>query len=218
MPEDPNIQKNVRTTRIYVVVGAYTLFTICWIFIGLFTTGCVYGDGNGGIYPLMIVSALAGVFWGFHAKSKASRVPLIILFIIATSFWTLAPDGWWAVPPPKRDDGVMVLNPYMQGGAWVFDDAAVGLRQEPFVEGAPEVIDEIAQGIPDAYKGFRLLFSVNPFPGHTHSLTWQKGDRTGNWYVCDQTQQEAWLCPALFKYFNKAPKKLYAKAEKLSGS
>jgi hypothetical protein len=29
----------------------------------------------------------------------------------------------------------------------------------------------------------------------------------------DSTAQEGWLCPALFKYFEKAPEKIYCKAE-----
>jgi hypothetical protein len=35
----------------------------------------------------------------------------------------------------------------------------------------------------------------------------------GNWYFCEQLGFEGWLCPALFKYFDKAPPELYGKAE-----
>jgi hypothetical protein len=40
----------------------------------------------------------------------------------------------------------------------VFDDPAVGLKAEPFVSGIPEMIDALVQDIPQADRGFRLLF------------------------------------------------------------
>src|SRR5687768_9243597 len=61
-------------------------------------------------------------------------------------------------------NSIMVLMPYRVAGTWVFDDPSVGLRQEPFVAGIPEMIDEMVKDIPDAAQGFRLLFSGQPFP------------------------------------------------------
>jgi hypothetical protein len=119
---------------------------------------------------------------------------------------------------PPVSNSIMVLKPYKYADIWVFDDESVGLKREAFVAGAPDVIEDMVKEIPGADNGFRMLFSATPFPGYTHSLTWQKGDKTGNWYLCDQTKKEAWLCPGLFKYFKEAPKTLYAKAEKLGKS
>jgi len=90
----------------------------------------------------------------------------------------------------------------------------VGLKREPFVAGIPEMIDEMVRNIPDAEQGFRLLFSTQAFPGYTHKLTWRRGDKTGNWYYCEQLGKEGWLCPGLFKYYKQPPKELYAKAER----
>ena len=45
----------------------------------------------------------------------------------------------------------------------MFDDDAVDLVQEPFVSGVPEMIDELVADIPDARRGFRLLFLAAPF-------------------------------------------------------
>ncbi|MFM7148891.1 MAG: DUF6717 family protein [Gemmataceae bacterium] len=115
---------------------------------------------------------------------------------------------------------ILVIAPYWQESVstWVFDDPAVGLVREPFVSGIPEMIDDLVADIPDARKGFRLLFSVGPFPGFQRKLTWLREDMGGNWYQLDEPEQrEGWLCPALFRYFDKAPKELYAKAEKLKG-
>ena len=32
----------------------------------------------------------------------------------------------------------------------------------------------------------------------------------GNWYYSADLDAEGWLCPALFKYFDEAPEKIYA--------
>jgi hypothetical protein len=68
---------------------------------------------------------------------------------------------------------IMVIAPYWleEAGTWVFDDPAAGLHQEPFVNGVPEMIDQLVQDIPNACGGFRLLFSASPFPGHQKQLT-----------------------------------------------
>ena len=113
----------------------------------------------------------------------------------------------------RPSNSLMVIMPYEHAGTWVFDDAAVGLRQEPFVAGIPEMIDEMVKDIPDAQDGFRLLFSAQPFPGYSQKLVWRRGDRTGNWYYCEQYDKEGWLCPGLFKYYRDAPGELYVKAE-----
>jgi hypothetical protein len=114
----------------------------------------------------------------------------------------------------QPSNSIMVIMPYQHAGTWVFDDPAVGLRKEPFVAGIPEMINELAKDIPDADKGFRMLFSAQPFPGHSLKLIWKAGDRSGNWYYSEQLQKEGWLCPGLFKYYRQAPKELYVKAEK----
>jgi hypothetical protein len=112
-------------------------------------------------------------------------------------------------------NSIMVIQPYWHSGTWVFDDDAVGLVREPFVAGVPEMIDVLVRDIPDARKGFRLLFSGGPFPGCQKKFTHVRGDIGGNWYRCDDPAMEGWLCPALFKYFEKAPEVIYAKAEAL---
>lgn len=111
-------------------------------------------------------------------------------------------------------NSLMVISPYRHAGTWVFDDPSVGLRQEPFVAGIPEMIDEMVKGIPNADQGFRLIFSTQPFPGYTQKLVWRRGDRAGNWYYSEQYRKEGWLCPGLFKYYRDAPNEIYAKAEK----
>jgi hypothetical protein len=110
-------------------------------------------------------------------------------------------------------NAINFIVPYRYEGMWVFDDARVGLDKEPFVSGADDMIDLLVADIPNADKGFRLLFSATPFPGHTVKLEWRREEYGGNWYFSPAFEMEGWLCPALFKYFDKAPKEIYVKAE-----
>jgi len=106
-----------------------------------------------------------------------------------------------------------VIIPYKYEGMWVFDDPAVGLHREPFVAGIDTMIDRLVASIPNANKGFKLIFSATAFPGHTVKLEWRREEAGGNWYYSPQFGIEGWLCPALFKYFEKAPTQLYARAD-----
>jgi hypothetical protein len=110
---------------------------------------------------------------------------------------------------------ISIIAPYWVDnlGAWVFDDPIVGLVQEPFVSGIPEMIDFLVKDIPNARSGFRLLFSAAPFPGFQRKLVWRREEMGGNVYGTDDPPMEGWLCPALFRYFDKAPPELYVKAE-----
>lgn len=110
---------------------------------------------------------------------------------------------------------IQVITPYLHSGTWVFDDPAAGLVQEPFVSGIPEMIDDLVRDIPNAQRGFRLLFSAGPFPGFQRKLAWVREEMGGNWYRADQPRSEGWLCPALFRYFESAPEELFVKAEAL---
>jgi len=114
-------------------------------------------------------------------------------------------------------NAILVIVPYKYEGMWVFDDLAVGLTREPFVAGIDTMIDRVVASIPDAGKGFRLLFSAAPFPGYTIKLEWRREDYGGNWYYSPQLDMEGWLCPALFRYFTEAPPELYATAEPKPG-
>jgi hypothetical protein len=147
--------------------------------------------------------------------SKRFRLSFILAVVLCVAMATMAIVVLKRPPRPSaRANALMVIMPYRHAGTWVFDDASVGLKQEPFVAGIPEMIDAMVVDIPDAEKGFRLLFSAQPFPGYTHKLEWRRGDSNGNWYYCEQYGREGWLCPGLFKYYDEAPKEIYVKAEK----
>jgi hypothetical protein len=110
-------------------------------------------------------------------------------------------------------NAINVIAPYKQHGMWVFDDPGVGLVQEPFVAGADTFIDRVVRDIPDAAKGFTLVFSGTPFPGHQYRLDWRRAEGGGNWYYTAALDMEGWLCPALLRYFSEAPKHLYVQTK-----
>ena len=107
-------------------------------------------------------------------------------------------------------NSIIAIHPYKYEGLWVFDDEKVGLVQEPFVSGADTIIETMVQTIPSAEDGFTLIFSAIPFPGHQAKFDWVREDSGGNWYYIEELDSEGWLCPALFKYFETAPKNIYA--------
>jgi hypothetical protein len=114
-------------------------------------------------------------------------------------------------------NAINVIAPYKHLGMWVFDDPRVGLNQEPFVSGADAMIDRVVADVPNADSGFTLVFSSTPFPGHRYRLDWIRADEDGgNWYRSADLDMEGSLCPALFRYFDEAPKHLYAQVKPLA--
>lgn len=108
-----------------------------------------------------------------------------------------------------------VIFPYKYEGMWVFDDADAGLDKEPFVEGADAIIEQAveAKGIANPEAGFKLLFSAGEFPRYDVKFTWLRAADRGNYYSAEGFDVEGWLCPALFKYFEEAPKEIFARFE-----
>lgn len=108
---------------------------------------------------------------------------------------------------------INVIAPYRYHGTWVFDDPRVGLVQEPFISGADTLIDRAVSDIPGADRGFLLIFSGQPFPGYEIHLVWRRPEMDGNWYYSESLDHEAWLCPALLKYFGEVPRALYVQCK-----
>ena len=115
-------------------------------------------------------------------------------------------------------NAIMAICPYRHNGMWVFDDERVGLVQEPFVCGIPEIIDLFVGKVANSESGFRLLFSGGPFPGYQLELERVRAEYEGNWYRWAEGGMEGWLCPALFRYFDDAPDRIYCRAEPMQRS
>jgi hypothetical protein len=112
-------------------------------------------------------------------------------------------------------NAIHVIQPYRHASTWVFDDPRVGLHQEPFVSGIPQMIDTLVANVPNAEQGFRLLFASEPFPGYQVELIKVREEYRGAWYRWADRNAEGWLCPALLLYFAEAPFRLYARVEAL---
>jgi hypothetical protein len=110
-------------------------------------------------------------------------------------------------------NSILFIHPYKRDGVWAFDDPAVGLMQEPFVAGADTAIDRMVEGIANAEAGVALYFSAAPFPGAKHEFRRIREESGGHWYYSEEFKQEGWLCPALFKYFEQAPERLYVQVK-----
>lgn len=108
-------------------------------------------------------------------------------------------------------NSIMILRPYKYNGQWVFDDPLTGLKREAFVGGTDTILDVVTAGIPNADKGFNLIFSGSPFPGFQYKLDWVREEFSGNTYHSPDLSLDGWLCPSLFKYFDEAPAHIYAK-------
>ncbi|HEX9199538.1 MAG TPA: DUF6717 family protein [Acidobacteriaceae bacterium] len=108
---------------------------------------------------------------------------------------------------------INVIAPYKYLGMWVFDDPKVGLVQEPFVGGADTMIDTITREISNAERGFAMLFSAAPFPGHQYRLEWREPSGSGNVYYSPDLDVSGWLCPALLRYFESPPQKLFVQVK-----
>lgn len=110
----------------------------------------------------------------------------------------------------------MTIYPYWTKGTWCFDDPQTGLKAEAFVFGADQLLTDLvrAQDIPRARQGFRLTFDQTPFAGLQDFLLWVREE--GGWNVYTDGHREAWLCPALLKYFETAPHVVYVRVDALS--
>jgi hypothetical protein len=104
---------------------------------------------------------------------------------------------------------INVIAPYKHHGMWVFDDSRVGLSREPFVAGADTIIERMTAHLPEAAKGFTMVFSAEPFPGYQHRFELKGAEGSGSVYQSRNLGMEGWLCPALLRYFDSAPRDLY---------
>jgi hypothetical protein len=97
-------------------------------------------------------------------------------------------------------NALLVIEPYRAGHQWRFDEPLLHLKAEPFVRGIPEMIDKMSANI----------------PGYEYRLDRLREEDGGNWYFSDAYQVQGWLCPALFKFFPRAPSHIYVRAEEAS--
>lgn len=103
---------------------------------------------------------------------------------------------------------IYYIEPFKKGDLWVFNDETTGLVEEPFISGIPEIINYY---VGKKVSKIGLLFSKAMFPEYTTKLQKKKSEFGGAWYTDYNNGLEGWLCPALFRYFEKAPNRLFVK-------
>jgi Family of unknown function (DUF6717) len=113
---------------------------------------------------------------------------------------------------------IQAITPRRKNGIWQFDDPERDLKGEALIAGVPEIIEWLcnAQSISKPERGFNLIFSAGPFPGWQLKANRSSADSGGYWYDVSLgagIRRQGWLCPALFKYFDQAPKSIYFRAE-----
>jgi hypothetical protein len=111
------------------------------------------------------------------------------------------------------NNSIFVIKPYKWEGLWDFDDPAVGLVREPFVGGADTIIDVATGHLPNADRGVLAVFSASAFPSAQIVLEWACEEGSGNVYHWAEKGMEGWLCPALLKYFERAPETLHVQVK-----
>ncbi len=101
------------------------------------------------------------------------------------------------------------IKPYWYNGAWVFDDVQRGLRAKPFIARAPEIVDQVLRraGL-QPRQPFTVTFGDVELPaeGYQFVLEWVREDSAGHWYRWAGMDG---LCPALVRYFDAPPKRIY---------
>lgn len=203
--------------------GLLGLFVFVWI--PFWMTGSLVGCVIGfllGLHAWLNIGVVLGgswmaiLSWALILRKLHDKVagisPYAPLLILAAIILIAVLERVISAKKQERthdEYAIMAIHPYRYDGMWVFDDEAVGLRQEPFISGADTVIDYLVMDIPDAEHGFHLLFSAAPFPGYQTVFDLQREECGGNWYYSQELNREGWLCPALYKYFETAPAKIY---------
>jgi Family of unknown function (DUF6717) len=105
-------------------------------------------------------------------------------------------------------NAINVISPYRWNDLWVFDDPEKGLNKEPLIAGIDTMLDYVSREANG--QAFNIVFSATEFPDHQVCLNWVRAGDGGNWYEENGTLNiEGWLCPALLKYFEQAPKQIY---------
>lgn len=216
------------TAMEWYLAGASVVALVIWI------RGCRRRSLADCALALVLELVVCGVYFFAFSMTKTSYLAAIFL---APFLLTLLPFRGLITQPVGRilvgvvivliagaaaieyrlvsmGNALLVIEPYRSGKTgWRFDEPRLHLKGEPFILGIPEMIDKMVEGIPGSDKSVRLIFSQREFPGWQFRLDHRRAQDAGNWYYNEKCQMEGWLCPALFKFFPRAPQHIYAKAE-----
>jgi hypothetical protein len=95
-------ERRVSGVRVVLIVaGALTAGSLTWILWGLFTPGDYFAGGNPAVWGTLVVSALGGASAAGRIRSRWASALLLLSAALLSTFWIVAPDGWWASSPPR---------------------------------------------------------------------------------------------------------------------
>lgn len=107
-------------------------------------------------------------------------------------------------------NAINIIHPYKYGTAWVFDDKTKELDKEAFVAGADTLLDILTGNS----EKCTVTFSQHKFPGASNMVKHIGPELDGDIYYSEELKHTLWLCPALLKYFEKAPKEIWFQLKK----
>lgn len=91
--------------RVYFRVAAAALAgffvgTACWIGLALSSAGDFFATGHPLPLLVIVVGATGGAIGGYRTRSRSVRRLVAVAAVACGVFWVVAPNGWWALPPP----------------------------------------------------------------------------------------------------------------------
>jgi len=110
-------------------------------------------------------------------------------------------------------NSILLIQPYLLNGIWCFDFPEKNIQREPFVGQVNEWINGMVKDIPNAEKGFNLLFSAQPFPEYMEEFEWSHEQYGGDMYFHVKSDSIGYLCPCLRQFLPIPPPVIYARAE-----
>jgi hypothetical protein len=89
---------------LYALLGSFAAVTLAWSLCAVAFGGDAFPPT--GLSPIASASVamVAGAYAGSRARSLGTRVGLVVGAVAACVFWFAVPNGWWALPPPRRDE------------------------------------------------------------------------------------------------------------------
>jgi len=211
------------------------LYVLAIVAVGLtiWVRGCFKASGGDCALGLVIGCISCAFYFAFFSQTRTAYLAAIVLgaylftillfrtmrrrgvgkLLVAACAVVLCTSILIEYKLISAGNALLVIEPYRAGREWRFDEPLLHLKGEPFVQGVSEMIDKMVVGIPGSDKKVRLIFSQCPFPGSQWRLDRLRGEDGGNWYFSEDYQMQGWLCPALFKFFPRAPAHIYVRAE-----
>jgi hypothetical protein len=87
------------------VAGALTAASLTWLIWALTTPGDYFAGGNPALWFTLVAAALGGGYVATRLRSRWGAAAVLFAAAFCILFWVVAPDGWWASPPPAIQPG-----------------------------------------------------------------------------------------------------------------